>query len=373
MKAYGRVKRSSRILNLVPYLDSDGLIRLDSRVKNFNCENFPCCPIILDANDRFTLLLIKHYHEKFYHRSHETVVNELRQKYWIVGLRQKLRNIVAHCNICKSLRGSPVQPRMAAIPNARLGHRLRAFTYSGLDYFGPLYIKNGKRVEKRYVALFTCLTIRAVHLELANALTADSAIMALRRFSARRGSPRIIYSDNGLNFVKADEELSDLMHKLDYKKMIEHAALNKLEWKFNPPTACHMGGAWESLIKSVKSALVATLKNARPGEEVLRTVLAEIEHSVNSRPLTHVSPDPRDSEALTPNHFMFGSSSGQVQLPSFDQTHQCTQKDYELSQKYADLFWSRWLREYLPTLLARKKVANSTTPPSGQRCGANYE
>ena len=131
MKAYGRVKRSSRILNLVPYLDSDGLIRLDSRVKNFNCENFPCCPIILDANDRFTLLLIKHYHEKFYHRSHETVVNELRQQYWIVGLRQKLRNIVAHCNLCKSLRGSPVQPRMAAIPNARLGHRLRVFTYSG--------------------------------------------------------------------------------------------------------------------------------------------------------------------------------------------------------------------------------------------------
>ena len=127
----------------------------------------------------------------------------------------------------------------------------------------------------------------------------------------------------------------------------------------------------ESLIKSVKSALVATLKNARPSYEILRTGFAEVEHSVNLRPLT--LPDLRDTEALTPNHFIFGSSSSQIPLPRFDQTHQCTQKDYNLTQNYADLFWSRWLREYLPTMLSRKKVANCTTPTLDKRCSINYE
>lgn len=64
-----------------------------------------------------------------------------------------------------------------------------------------------------------------------------------------------------------------------------------------------MGGAWERMIKSVKVALAFALKDEVPAEEVLFTLLVEIEHSVNSRPLTDVSVDPRDEEALTPNHF----------------------------------------------------------------------
>ena len=133
-------------------------------------------------------------------------------------------------------------------------------------------------------------------------------------------------------FLKANDELLELIRKLDYKKLKEHSEFDKIKWRFNPPTACHMGGAWESLIKSVKLALAATLKNAKPSEEVLRTILAEVEHSVNFRPLTHVSSDPRDSEALTPNHFIFGSSSGQIHFPKFDHALQCTRREYNISQ-----------------------------------------
>ena len=103
-----------------------------------------------------------------------------------------------------------------------------------------------------------------------------------------------------------------------------------------------MGGAWESLIKSVKSALAIALRNKTLSEEVLRTVLVEVEHSVNSRPLTHISPHSHEKEALTPNNFLFGSSSGQIQFPKFDQSCKCNREDYELSQKYSDLFWYTW-------------------------------
>ena len=125
------------------------MLRSNSRVQNIYNENFPFNPIIFYSKERYAYLLIKHYHEKLYHGNHETVINELRHQFWIIGLRQKLRSIVAHCSVCKLLKGKPVQPQMAALPAVRLGHKLRVFTYCGLDYFGPFRVKIGCFIEKR--------------------------------------------------------------------------------------------------------------------------------------------------------------------------------------------------------------------------------
>ena len=126
---------------------------------------------------------------------------------------------------------------MAALPAFRLGHKLRIFTYCGLDYFCPFRVKIGCFIEKRWAALFTCLTVRAIHIKMVNTLNADSAIMALRRLSARRGSPRILYSDNSRSFTKSDKELKALIDKIDRHKLSEYVTLNNLEWKYNPPSA----------------------------------------------------------------------------------------------------------------------------------------
>jgi hypothetical protein len=76
-----------------------------------------------------------------------------------------------------------------------------------VDYFGPLFIVVGRHLEKRYGCLFTCLITRAVHIELSTKMDADSFLMAYRRFVARRGTPKKIYSDNGTNFVAGKKEL----------------------------------------------------------------------------------------------------------------------------------------------------------------------
>lgn len=270
-----------------------------------------------------------------FHKSHETVINELQQNYWILGLRKAIRTLVDKCSICKMMRALPPNPKMSSLPSSRLTYRFRPFTHCGVDYFGLFWVKIGRRREKRWGVLFTCMTTRAIHIEVAHSLSTDSAILSIQKFSARRGFPRIIYSDNGTNFRGADKEIRDTIK-------------NKFLWKFNPPTASHMGGAWESLIKSVKNASYATLKEHAPKEETFTTVLAQVEHSVNSRPLTHVSLDPRDKEALTPNHFLIGTSSGNIRLGHYDAQILCTRKQWQLAQHFADAFWRRWLREYLP-------------------------
>lgn len=129
-----------------------------------------------------------------------------------------------------------------------------------------------------------------------------------------------------------------------------HATAKGIEWKFIPPGAPHMGGAWERLVRSVKTALLSTLKEKSPREETLHTLLLEVEHIVNSRPLTPVSAD-LEEEALTPNHFLIGRSSGTTPIGTFKD--ECDKKSWEQSQHLADYFWKRWIKEYQPLLLTR--------------------
>lgn len=146
-------------------------------------------------------------------------MNELCQEYLILGLRRCLRSLVHKCSFCRMLRGLLTEPKMGRLPLERLGYGLRPFTSSGLDLFGPIFVKVGRRREKRWGVLFSCLTTRAIWLEVAHSLTADSTILAIERFAARRGWPRILWSDNGTNFRRASEELRQALRLLDREKL----------------------------------------------------------------------------------------------------------------------------------------------------------
>lgn len=134
---------------------------------------------------------------------------------------------------------------MGDLPGARTAHQQRPFTYCGVDLFGPMEVTVGRRREKRYGVLFTCLTVRAIHLELVNNLTADSFIMALRRMAARRGWPQYMYSDNGTNLRGANTELKKSIKNLDEDVLKDKASNHGIKWTFIPPASPHWGGAWE--------------------------------------------------------------------------------------------------------------------------------
>ena len=355
------IAKDSRLIKISPFLDQNELLRVNRRIEYLPGSQEKFQLLILDAKHPVTQLILKYYHEKFYHKNFETIINELQQKFWILSLRKTLRSIISKCVICKMIRGLPNSPKMAQLPDARLGYRFRPFNFCGIDYFGPIMVKVGRRREKRWGVLFTCVSIRAIHLELAHSLSTDSAIMAIQRFAARRGFPRVIISDNGTNFKGANLELREAISKLHKEKQLDFALKNNFEWRFNPPTASHMGGAWERLIRSVKESLHVILKEHAPKEETLLTVLAEIEHSVNSRPLTVVPSDPQEKEALTPNHFLIGTSSATINLCQSN-AEICTKKQWRIAQFFADAFWRRWFREYLPLLLPRKKWVTSDDP-----------
>jgi Family of unknown function (DUF5641) len=109
------------------------------------------------------------------------------------------------------------------------------------------------------------------------------------------------------------------------------------------------------MVQSVKKALAVTLHTRSPRLEVLQTLFAEAEFMVNSRPLTHVPTDATEPEALTPNHFLLGSSTGIMVPGIFNDDDLTLRRQWRIAQRLADHFWKRWIKEYIPTLVKRDK------------------
>ncbi|GBP10287.1 hypothetical protein EVAR_91944_1 [Eumeta japonica] len=119
------------------------------------------------------------------------------------------------------------------------------------------------------------------------------------------------------------------------------------------------------IVRSVKTALAATLRERSPREEVLHTLLLEAEHIVNSRPLTEVDVEPAEAEGLTPNHFLIGRSCGAAAAGHFDDNVLLGPANWRTCQRLADHFWQRWLREYLPTLVPAGAATLCRAPAEG--------
>lgn len=356
------IKRSSRLFTLSCMLDEDDLIRLDGRLNNLQMDVDFKNPIILDYKHRITKLIIQHYHEEVYHHGKETVINNLRQKFWILHIRQAVKGVLINCQHCKIKKSVPKVPIMGQLPICRLKPTVRPFINSGLDYFGPILVTVKRSHEKRYGAIFTCMVTRAVHLEIANDLSTNSFIHVLRQFIARRGAPGEIYCDNGSNFTSAKRELFEALQELNQSEIIKFCSLKHIKWKMNPPSAPHMGGTWERLIQSVKKVMHEILTTRFPQEYVLRTVFTEAENIINSRPLTHVSIDSEDSEALTPNHFLIGPAYAALPCAKVDEKDLNLLSKWKAAQKLTDMFWRRWLQEYLPCLVKRTKWYENSKP-----------
>ncbi|UYV83199.1 hypothetical protein LAZ67_23000163 [Cordylochernes scorpioides] len=261
----------------------------------------------------------------------------------ILNSRRTIRNEIRPCARCRRFRAQPCYVEEGPLPKdrVRVGP---AFDVTGVDMTGPLHLKGNK---KYWIAIFTCATYRAIHLELCTSLTTETFIGAMRRFVARRGRPSAIYSDNGLNFVGC----KNLFSSLDWNKIVEYGAINRISWKFNPPTACWWGGFWERMIGIVKQLLRSVLGSAR-------TLLCDVEAVVNNRPLTYVSEDDDELVPLTPNKLI--SNCGNSNLPEADDVERDSMVTrYRNMQACRNELRARFTKEYLAMLVHHRKAKKS--------------
>lgn len=198
-----------RLAPLQPFIDEDGFLRVGGRLQGSNLPFEAKHQLILPQKHRITELLIKKIHEERFHEGHSGVLAAIRQNFWLINARSVIRKVIHNCIRCFRTRPRMIQPLMGNLPEYRV-NIAAPFELTGVDYAGPVSVKEGKRkpkIVKAYIALFVCVVTKAVHLELVSDLTTEAFLAALDRFINRRGMVRKLFSDNGTNFVGAFKEL----------------------------------------------------------------------------------------------------------------------------------------------------------------------
>lgn len=351
---------SSKLVSLNPFLDENGILRVGSRIRNATVQYNTRFPTILPANHIITNLIIDETHIKHFHASQSMMIATLRQKYWIINCKTQVRQHLHKCIPCTRWKATKNSQLMGDLPPERVNFK-HAFHQTGVDYAGPIWLKSmtGRRPKphKAYISIFVCLSSKAVHIELVSDLTTEAFIAALKRFMARRGVSADIFSDNGTNFIGANNvhaEINKLNKSLKHNTLISNFLLGmNTRWHFIPPSAPNFGGLWEAAVKSTKYHLRRVLGNTTLNFEEMTTLLAQIEAVLNSRPLCKLSPDADD--ALTPAHFLTGQPLTMLPDPDYKPVPQNRLFRWQLVQQLMQHFWARWHTEYLTSLHSRSK------------------
>ena len=347
---------------LDPFVDKEGVLRVGGRLKRADIEYSKRHPILLPSKNIITDNIIREIHETNFHTGIQTTLYLFRQKFWICDGRNQVRKVIRNCMKCFRFNANPINYKMGDLPASRV-QASRPFLHVGTDFCGPFYIKE-KKLRNRakikiYVCIFICMSIKAVHLEVVSDLTSDAFIAAFRRFISRRGFPAHIYSDNGLNYVGANNNLKELYTFLESEthknKLNQFALKHRITWHFNPPLAPHFGGLWESTVRIFKHHLKRVVGDTLLTYEHFESLTTEIEGVLNSRPIIPMSSDPNDLLALTPAHYLIGEPLKNLPENNYLDVPENRLSCWQHLIKMRQDFWSRWRLEYLNELQTRQK------------------
>ena len=192
-------------------------------------------PILLPVKHKFTCLFIKQSHESVKHGGIRDTLTTLQERYRVLRGHEAVKKFTWSCVICRKHEGTPYGPLPPAdLPSNRVSED-PPFTHIGLDFAGPLYIeiKNTedevKESQTFYVCVFMCVSTQAVHLELTQALSVKSFLLAFRRFTSQRGLPATITSDNAKMFRSSSQDICKIARAED---VWQYLANKQISWNF---------------------------------------------------------------------------------------------------------------------------------------------
>ncbi|XP_022785069.1 uncharacterized protein LOC111325509 [Stylophora pistillata] len=248
----------------------------------------------------------------------------IRERFWILRGRQAVKRVLKGCVSCPRLKGLPYSSyNVSDLPSVRVSED-PPFTHTEVDFAGPLFVCGNSTTEndnnKCYICLFSCVSTRAVHLELKPNLTVKSFLLAFRRLTCRRGLPATLMSDNGKTFRGSSKEIVKIARS---KEVLRYLAINDVSWRLIIEKAPWWGGFWERLIQSVKRCMKKSLGRTTLTYDELYTLLVEIESVVKSRPLTYVEDEnSRETYILYRQHIQRLQYTQMSQLRQLLKIHQ---------------------------------------------------
>ncbi|XP_064461776.1 uncharacterized protein LOC135371738 [Ornithodoros turicata] len=299
------LKRSSLLYQYPPYLDENGIMRLTGRLQKSRSAYEEKHPAILPSDSYYTVLIVWQAHRTVLHAGTHDTLMEVRNKFWISRGRQLVKRVLRTCTVCKRFEGRHGCEVTPPLPQDRITEA-SPFSNIGIDFAGPLLVKGPENPMKSYIAVFTCATTRAVHLELVTSMKTDSFLRCFRRFASRRGLCNTVYSDNAPTFKRSNRELKKLWHVIKGQEVEDYLACSGISWKFIPVAAPWWGGFYERMIRSIKQAIRKTIGRRFLEFDEVATILTEVEAVINSGPLTYTYSEFNEPTPLSPALFLTG-------------------------------------------------------------------
>ena len=367
------IQQNSRLTTLVPVADNTtGLMRCKGRLAESGLTYDQIHPIILpkpkvtnlqSINNNFVARFIYDKHCTNQHAGANWIYAELRaQGYWLLGGAKQVRKVISRCIACQKAVKQPQTQAMGQLPNYRLESNVKPFSYTGVDAAGPIYLTNSlddSQQIKAYIIVFTCLTSRAVHLELTLSQKAEDFMNCIRLLIARRGAVYEFLSDNYRTHKRMDLELSTLFEQAKSKY---EAGGKSFKWRFIPDCAPWFGAAYERMIRTIKESLRKVIGKAHLTEKEMRPLLAEVESYINDRPLTSLDSSTDSIEPITPSMIITGHRLGSLPQATkrpdkfFDNE---AKKEINITwrkrQSILNQMWNKWQKEYLLSLTRTQK------------------
>nr|CAI5845055.1 unnamed protein product [Callosobruchus analis] len=353
------ISSKSKLVSLNPFM-LNGLIRVGGRLKNSNESFERRHPIILPKGHILTKLILTHEHVRLLHCGVQALLSNVRERYWPIAGRNVCKDVVRKCITCFKCKPRDLRYFMGDLPEVRV-NTFSVFSNVGTDFGGPFYVKDrktrGAKITKAYLCIFICMSTKAIHIELVSELTTEAFLATLKRFISRRGKPHSIFSDNGLNYVGANNELKKIYEflSLQHENIANRLAVEKIKWSFIPARSPTFGSIWEAGIKSVKHHIRRVIGNKALTFEEFATVLTQIEAVLNSRPLCPLSEDPDDVNALTPGHFIIGKNLTSLPEYNINAIAENRLTKWQHMQQMVQHYRQRWRKEYLSELQSRMK------------------
>lgn len=345
------------LISLSPYIDAEGILRVGGRLDN-SCYAFEKRhPILLHAKHILTKLIFRHEHLRLFHAGPQLLLSSVREQIWPIAGRDLARTTSRQCVVCRRASGKTLTPLMGALPNQRVNPGF-PFISTAVDFAGPFLITDRKgrgcKITKCYLCIFVCLRFKCLHLEGVSELSADSFILSLRRFIARRGKPQDMFCDNGRNFVGASREIGEFLTS-KANDIGGFSTEEGIKFKFQPAYAPNFNGLVEASVKSAKFHLKRILGTTHLTFEELSTLFSQIEAILNSRPLSPLSSCPNDLSPLTPGHFLIGRPITALPSPDLSDHNSHRLDRFQRLEQLRQHFWSRWQLEYISELQQRHK------------------
>nr|XP_034195364.1 uncharacterized protein LOC117611534 [Osmia lignaria] len=198
---------------LTAFIDSQGTVRVGGRLTSTALSRDEKHPAILPRDAHLSKIIIEDAHNRTFRGGTQLTLAYVRQRYWIIGGRAPVKSHILRCVVCVRQRRIRARQMMGQLPLSRVTPS-RPFAHTGVDYAGPITMKNskgrGSKTIKGWICVLVCFPSSAVHLEVVSDYSTEGFLAAYRRFSSRRGIAHKLYSDCGTNFIGAQAELKRL-------------------------------------------------------------------------------------------------------------------------------------------------------------------